>query len=449
MTLPKQPLPNHKTSLATATGLGICLMFSTLPAFGDPSDNPRISFDQILEGYQGSFKVVHDSGGYRSTAWSSGRMGYNPDRGSVFISSADNDSNGDMVGEFLIPETLSSSTNPNQLPNASLLQDFVRLQDRVPFDNVDNLNEVGGITYSNGELIVQYADWYDAAGDNRQTTLVVKNANRLSNSQIDGFFEMDGAARTFNYVSPIPAEWQSVLGGDFFAGNGNDLSISSRLSIGPSMFVFDRSDLSGSRGGRVPTDAKMTFDLGTALGIDLYPWNGSWDQYNRRGINSGFTEKNDLWTVQSAAVYGFIVPGTRTFVVVGRSGMHNSGGGYKIVQNNGNLCGGPCPYDPADNYPYYWLFDLNDIVNASAPWDVTPYEYGSWDDRFPMGLPSAGSFDPSSGKLLIVVDGATANDDGGHPVINVYQIGDTPPPVEEDSPPNAPEIRGVTIISDS
>lgn len=444
----KKPKSPSRTNLALATSVGLCIAISSQTVIGDPTENPLISFDHILSGYQGSFKVVHDSGGFRTTAWSSGRLGYNPDKGSVFISSADNDSNGDMVGEFLIPDTLSTSTNPNQLPNASVLQDFIRLQDRVPFNNVDNLNEVGAITYSEGELIVQYADWYDAAGDNRQTTLVVRDANQLNGSQIDGFYEMDGAARTFNYVSPIPAEWQSILGGDFLAGNGNDLSISSRLSMGPSMYVFDKSDLSGSRGGRVPTTAKMSFGLSTALSTEQFPWNGGWDQFNQRGINSNFNEKNDLWTVASAAVYGFIVPGTSTFAVVGRSGMHNSGGGYKIVQNNGNLCGGPCAYDASDYYAYYWLFDLNEIANASAPWDVAPYEYGSWDDRFPMGLPSAGSFDPATGKLFILLDGATAVDDGGHPVVNVYQIGDAPPPVEETPPPSAPEIRGVTIISE-
>ena len=51
-----------------------------------------------------------------------------------------------------------------------------------------------------------------------------------------------------------------------------------------------------------------------------------------------------IWNFLSEAVYGFIVPGTSTFAVFGSSGGVNSGIGYKLTQDNGNLCEGYCSY---------------------------------------------------------------------------------------------------------
>ena len=127
------------------------------------------------------------------------------------------------------------------------------------------------------------------------------------------------------------------------------------------------------------------------------------------------------------------------------SGTLRSGGGYKITQTNGNLCGGPCPRDPSDMYPYYWLYDLNEILSASHPWNVLPYEYGEWDDRFPMGLPTSASFDPVSGKLFVLTESATAPDRGGYPVINVYQISPDISEPEVTAAPNPPGSFSVSI----
>jgi hypothetical protein len=81
-----------------------------------------------------------------------------------------------------------------------------------------------------------------------------------------------------------------------------------------------------------------------------------------------------------------MIPGTSTYAVFGSSGMHNSGGGYKIRQKNGRLCGGPCAYDPADSDNYYWFFDINDLyqvkIGNKKPYEVKPYEYGLFKTPF-------------------------------------------------------------------
>ena len=95
---------------------------------------------------------------------------------------------------------------------------------------------------------------------------------------------------------------------------------------------------------------------------------------------------NDLWTHLSYAAYGFIIPGTRTYMTIGFSGGHNSGVGYKPTQDNGNVCGGYCSYEAADNYNYYWLWDLDDLLAVKSgemnAYDVVPYEYGEFTTPF-------------------------------------------------------------------
>ena len=120
-------------------------------------------------------------------------------------------------------------------------------------------------------------------------------------------------------------------------------------------------------------------------------------------LNTQEGSASPVWNFLSNGVYGFIAPGTRTFVVVGSSGGIDSGIGYKITQDDGRLCGGYCSYAASDNYSYYWLFDLDEILAAGSPSEPRPYAYGRWD--VPFGSPGrvviGGAFD-SAGRVLYV-----------------------------------------------
>jgi hypothetical protein len=116
-----------------------------------------------------------------------------------------------------------------------------------------------------------------------------------------------------------------------------------------------------------------------------------------------------LWNFLSRAIYGFIVPGTRTFAVFGSSGGIHSGIGYKITQDNGNHCGGYCAYGSDDYYNYYWLFDIEEILDAVEPYDIQPYAYGAWsvpfDDNGDHRI-IGGTFDGGNGILYLSLSGA-------------------------------------------
>ena len=132
---------------------------------------------------------------------------------------------------------------------------------------------------------------------------------------------------------------------------------------------------------------------------------------------------NDLWTHISFAVYGFIIPDSRSYLTIGSSGGHRSGVGYKITQDTGKVCGGYCSREASDNYNYYWLWDVYDLVRVKngdlSPYSVRPYAYG----ELPMPFQGSGlkkvtgaSFDNESGRLFISLHSRYA------PLITVFKI---------------------------
>ncbi len=361
------------------------------------------------------------------THYIQGRIAYNPDNHSIFM---DSNHRADAVAEFAIPETLSLSSNVADLPVAQPLQGYRKIFTATDTGNPEGTDKIGGMYLINGELFIQVYETYDASGKNPYTTAIVRDPNNLSSSNIDGFFEMEGAARTSMYISPVPAEWQSSLGGAWIAGMGAGMSINSRFSEGPSLYVFDPEDFKNRNRGRISTIKHLDYPFDKALSTKLYRGAGAggWDSYNASG-------KNLLWTQISNARYAFIIPNTRTYAVIGNSGALRESGGYKITNKRGYVCPGPCPYSNEDFHTYYWLYDLNEILAARRSYDPVPYEYGILDDRFVsydkqglIGGIRGGSFDPGSGRLFLIRASTQAR--SGSPVISVYQVA---PPSNDDT----------------
>lgn len=406
--------------ICTLSTLSLSLLFSGVTMA--QSDLPRASKQTILDAFQGAFKIEH-SNSVSETAWSEGRIAYNPANDSVFIESHVYDL---AIGEFKIPQNLSTSSNKSALPSAQVLQSFTNVLNRAPTGRGSS-DRIGGMAVIDGKLFVQGYVTYDASGSVRDTTVVVDNPGNLSQSSVRGFFRMDGAARVVNYLSPVPPEWQSELGGNsWIAGNGSGMSIASRLSNGPSLYSFEPDDFGSSSSGSIDTleymDYPVEHPLSTEVITDTSFGYYDWDAFN-------VTLQNDMWTELSSAWYGFIIPGTRTFAVIGSSGMHESGGGYKIVNSAGFECYGPCAKDNTDEHSFYWLFDMNEILDASLPWKPLPYEYGVFDDRFvgynqqgAVGVPTGGAFDIESGTLVISHGGGTSNNGGGSPIVSVFKF---------------------------
>jgi len=254
-------------------------------------------------------------------------------------------------------------------------------------------------------LVVNYIDWYDADGGEENTSVVFKDASDLAGTDIKGPFQVEGAAHAAGWLTPIPDEWKAGFEGTYIAGHSSG-SISSRLSIGPPAFVLNPETTllnDDVENGWVISEAVIDFNLANML-YDVAIYGEGVEASETNPILYNDNRLNDLWTIDSGAAYGFIIPGTSTYMTIGHSAGHESGLGYKIVQNNGNLCGGPCPYDADDKYNYYWLWNVSDLMKVKngemEAYEVRPYSYGELDTPSSAELFGA-AFDELNSRLFV------------------------------------------------
>jgi len=392
---------------------------------GPPVDPGRFAMDDL--GYVGAFRVSSDEHGDSNTNYAVGTLGYHAGHHSLFIAGH---AQHNAIAEFAIPDALGTGDVVADLPLVEApLQGFHRLLGRSANGNPDEMDRVTGLYVTDGHLLVQANRWYDAAGSATDTTLLVVDAE-LGGTVI-GYFELDGRARSAGFISPIPSEWQERLGGPALAGWASNYSIISRYSVGPSLFAFDPSDITGRAGdpsadGPITARAWMEYPHGG--GVFLAP-----DALEQQcDITDDVTSCEDgaaaspVWNFLSKAMYGFIVPGTRTYAVFGSTGGTETGIGYKIRQDDDSLCGGYCAYGADDYTNYYWLFDLDEVLAAEAPSDPQPYDYGPWEVPFDDGGGHpilGGAWDPDGRVLYLSLGGAgQVGDYDRPPVIVAYRL---------------------------
>jgi hypothetical protein len=368
----------------------------------DTSDDTTTVSDDTLAQindftYLGAFRIASNDFGVSNTNYAIGTLAYNPDHHSIYIAGHDHHR---AIAEFSIPELVISDDLQALEVVESPLQEFVYLLESSPNGNPEGLNRITGLLYIDGQLIINVENWYDAGGANRDTSLLVRTADNLSTSEVDGYFELEGAAQAAGYMSQIPETWRESFGGSFLTGWSSVYSIISRYSVGPSLFVFDPRDmLEESPGSQAPVATIEFMNFAYGGGHYLAP----------DALQTQEGSAPALWNFLSRAVYAFIVPGTRTFAVFGSSGGIHSGIGYKITQDNGNLCGGYCAYNAEDYYNYYWLFDVQEIIDAPDPYDIEPYAHGAWsvpfDDNGAHRI-IGGTFDDGNGILYLCLSSA-------------------------------------------
>jgi hypothetical protein len=410
------------------------LLILTAPmplAAAAPQDLPLLTLDDFV--YRGAFRLPDDDFGVSNLNYSEGPIAYDAQAHSLFIVGH---AHHQAVAEFAVP-ALSQATTLAELPMASApSQSFVTLLDRTPDGNPQDLDRIGGMAVFEDQgqrrLLVNAYEYFDAPGDNTLTTLVVEEAKALEGSSVAGFFRFrGGAGHTSGWLSPIPLVWQGLLGGTHITGQSSGIPIISRTSVGPSAFAFsmDQFQTVASIPDPVPTTTLLDFSLDEPLASDL----------------SNDSLQNTLWTHLSRVVYGFIVPGSRTYVTLGYSGGHSSGVCYKCVQDDGNLCGGYCAPDPNDYAQYYWLWDVNDLAGVAAGTlqasSIRPYAHGVFQTPFATHELGGGVFDPDSGLLYLTINKADTEQGtySNPPVVVAYSFALTPPP------PTPPATRGPSV----
>ncbi len=399
--------------LVIVWGTGMATAEDTVAA--PPQELPLLSIKDFQ--YVGAFRLPSRKYGESDLNYSEGPIALNPDRKSLFIVGH---AHQQAIAEFPIPELVDSTVLAELNMAGDPIQPFVTILHRASGGNSQGNNRIGGMLYVSGpegpELLVNAYEYYDAPGDNTLSMLAVRDANDLAESDVDGYFEVQGRpGHTAGWMSPIPGPWRSLLGGDFLTGNSSGIPIISRTSVGPSAFAFNPRDVVGKKSVPTPvaTTKLLDFSLAGRLHDDL----------------SNKSRQNDLWNHLSRAVYGIIVPGTRTYATFGHSGGNESGVGYKIVQDNGRRTGGYSSFAVKDNYHYYWFWDVNDLAGVRAgeikPHDVRPYEYGIFRTPFEGSTHrlGGGAFDASTGRIYLTAQEADRQQGryNNPPVVMVYK----------------------------
>jgi hypothetical protein len=345
------------------------------------------------------------------------------------------DGNVKNFGEFDIP-ALSTSLTITDLNIAASTQDFTNVIDNLPLNTSDE-DDINGVTLfglfeKDNKIIFNYARYYDNADGGSNTISqevcgVKEDATDITDtSEVKGAFEYDNGNLGCGWISPIPAAWQAALGGTHISGfsSGTTRAIISRLSLGPSAYVMDPDDLINpipANGTQISTTTLMEFPYPNSMGVN-----------NPANVDSELSSAGSIWNFISETNYGFIVPGTDTYLCIGFDGGFNSGVGYKLRNNTTGVDTGDWDaVDPNDYRNIYMMFDVNDLVDAKNgvinPYDIVPYEMGE------ISIPYGGSqqtlkrvsgatYDTATGRLYIAlldVDG-TQGQLSNQPIIVAY-----------------------------
>ncbi len=385
-------------------------------ALSFPAFSADFSVNQLA--YEGAFRIPISTFGDSRIAYANGTIAVRSDDTSFFIVGH---SQHQAIAEFEIPE-LSTAADLKSLQMAPApLQKFVTVLDKVPSGNPDNLDRITGIETVGSSLVVNGVEFYDADTNAFDTTFIIDDSRNIANSSLHGFVGLDSGYHSAGWMSQVPMNLVNELGSEYIFGSASNFAINARSSVGPTAFAVEMNEIFSSRSGaEIQTEALIDFSVSHPLHKDRY--------------NESLS--NDIWTEVSRAHYGFIVPGTRTYAVFGTSAGHEFGIGYKITQDTGRTCGGPCPYVAGDRYNYYWLWDVDDLIRvregALAPYEVRPYDYGKINLEFETESDAGGpkmmigaDYNPSSDRLYIVLGRADKYQSSyeSAPIVLVYSTG--------------------------
>ncbi|MFT5878197.1 MAG: hypothetical protein ACI8SA_002063 [Dokdonia sp.] len=388
----------------------VILFFSIQFSYLNASERVLYPFQIKNLSYIGAFRIPVETFGESRMGYAKGTFTLSSNYKSIFVTGHTHHK---AVAQFSIPEIINSN-NIKELKMANMIQPFSTVFNRVSNGNKQNINIITGMKHIGNELIINGAEYYDANGDTTDTTIIIRNSRDLKNSEIHGFFKIQGAAHAAGWISRVPSEWQDTLSTEWLTGFASNLPINGRSSIGPTAFSFFPFGVleSQEQTGLIISEQMLGYSL-------KYPLHK--DRYNEKG-------QNNLWTELSAAIYGFIVPNTSSYLVIGTSGGHHSGIGYKITQDNGRLCGGPCSKKHNDFSNHYWLWDVNEMADVKSgkykPYEIMPQQYGVFDKLRPGWRPLGADFDPKHNLLFVLyskIDGKQSRHEKA-PLMSVYKI---------------------------
>jgi hypothetical protein len=359
--------------------------------------------------YVGAFKVPAGNFGGSSFAYGGTAMAYNPTRNSLFIVGHDWQQ---QVAEVSIPAPVNSA-NLDALPMATVIQPFAdATEGRFGMVTADTGGvKVGGLMVSDTKLYGSLYIYYDGSGSQKLSHFV--RSTNLSQSSVQGPFQVVNTGAVAGHMVPVPQTWQSLLGGPALTGQCC-IPILTRTSFGMSAFAFNPSHV--GQVNPVPTTTLLYYPQAHPLAI--------WDQ------------TSSMWN-GSMHLAGMVFPeGSASLLYFGRQGIGTFCYGYGTTQNpppppgadGVNYC-----YDPTNDskgnhaYPYVyqvWAYSADDLAavksGAKQSWDLRPY--ATWQPTFPITTWTAQlngiAYDPTHQRIWV----SQAFGDGDRPVIHAFDL---------------------------
>jgi hypothetical protein len=448
---------NHWRTALLALALALLVSCSGGTENGDepdpPGDDgtglPRATLDDFV--YLGSFKAPFGQYG-------AGKIAFNPQgdggRGSLFLVAGGPDTF--AVGEIAIPAPVNVTGRDGlaALNTAAVLQPPADIYARIPLKAASwppgrvnrydggNFAAFGGLHCENGKLYFNAYTYYDGEGRETATTGVIRDPARLVSSSVSGMFRAQGAAHASGWITALPEQWRARLQGTHLMGHDNQITIVSRASAGPSLFAFDLAAVAAAAdGAAIATRPWLDYTLEHSLWGD--------DMANVSG-------NNQVWNLKTETGIGIIVPGTRTYALLGSAGGFNRNPAnpwhgtpepafqppvagtivYKRADSMGYDNGGVAVWDAQDRHYMYAFYDLEEILAAAHPDSPRPYANGVFPAPFgrygAYSIPgqwtdavAGGAYDPAGNRLYLTLPAADNGSDPlypGNPVIAVYEF---------------------------
>jgi hypothetical protein len=373
------------------------LLGHTRVALAQPTTSPRLQKTDLL--YQGAFRLP--AGTFRSSSFHYGgtALTYNPSNNSLFIVGHDWEQ---KVAEVEIPQIVNSA-QLSSLATTRVLQSFTDASEGKMFTVDDGTIKVGGLLVHGRNLYGAVYSYYDA--DITQVHSHYRSALNLAvQGDVQGMYQVGssnpGAGFVSGYMTTIPSEWQSLLGGPALTGQCC-IPITGRTSSGPAAFVFNPNDLGVKN--PVPALALVYYPLSNPL--------SAWDSTSP--LFNGSTE-----------IKGVIFPqGTRSLLFFGRHGIGT------FCYGGGDECNDPEDHSKGTHaYPYVyqvWAYDAEELLQVKngqvQPWNVRPYT--TWTLTLP--IPSVNTriggagYDPQTRRIFLSQQCA---DGDCLPVIHVFTV---------------------------
>jgi hypothetical protein len=389
------------------------MVATAVGAAGTPLSLPRLGPSSLV--YQGAFLLPAQVNDKQTFAYGGTALAVDPVKKSLFVVGH---AWYQLTAEVSIPRPLKKSS-VNGLNRARFLQPFADATSGKTVETGQTGNVIGGQFVYGGRLYGTQYVYYDAAGA-QVVSHWVRPSTSLAGADAKGLYQVGnlGAGMVSGFMTEIPQEWRSLLGGPVLTGNCC-LSIISRTSFGPAAFVFDPAKL-----GAVTPVPDIPLVYYPAAHTTIGGWSASWDPAHGGFFGGGTTMSGLVFPGGSRSVLFFGTQGTGKFCY-GEGTADKSLVG-KPVGDGAEWC-----YDPDGSskgthaFPYVpqvWAYDAADLLavrrGRKKPWQVKPY--ATWTLRFPFGPGRIGGAAYDVAARLVYVSQQFGN--GTDPVIHVFKV---------------------------